>query len=80
MLVYFVSIWNILCPFGIPISWSFGNFMAIWYAFQRFGLLDQEKSGNPALRRKLAKARNCQIFAKETLHNRVESRIVLCTK
>jgi hypothetical protein len=28
------------------ISWSFGNFMVIWYAFQRFGKLCQEKSGN----------------------------------
>jgi hypothetical protein len=24
------------------ISWSFGNFMLIWYAFQRFGILCQK--------------------------------------
>jgi hypothetical protein len=30
------------------ISWSFDNFMVIWYAFKRFGILCQEKSGNGA--------------------------------
>jgi hypothetical protein len=40
-LVYFTAIGNILLPFGI--------FVVIWYIFPRFGILDQEKSGNPAL-------------------------------
>jgi hypothetical protein len=39
-LVYFTAIRNILRPFGI--------FVVIWYIFPRFGILDQEKSGNPA--------------------------------
>jgi hypothetical protein len=26
---------------------SFGNFVAVWYTFHRFGLLCQDKSGNP---------------------------------
>jgi hypothetical protein len=25
----------------------FGNLMAVWYVFPRFGMLNQEKSGNP---------------------------------
>jgi hypothetical protein len=27
--------------------WPFGNVVAIWYIFPRFGILCQEKSGNP---------------------------------
>jgi hypothetical protein len=40
MLVYFMVIWNILR--------TFGNTVAIWYIYPRFGTLCQEKSGNPA--------------------------------
>jgi hypothetical protein len=29
--------------------WPFGNLVVIWYIFPRFGILCQEKSGNPAL-------------------------------
>jgi hypothetical protein len=48
-----------ICPFGlptyiVPILWPFGifyghfvYFMAIWYIFPRFGVLHQEKIGNP---------------------------------
>jgi hypothetical protein len=39
-LEYFTAIWNILRPFG--------NVVAIWYIFPQFGILRQEKSGNPA--------------------------------
>jgi hypothetical protein len=38
-LEYITAIWYILL--------SFGNFMVIWYTFSRFGILCQEKSGNP---------------------------------
>jgi hypothetical protein len=48
MLVYFVVIWNIIRSSGIPILWPFGNVVVIWYIFPRFGILCQEKSGNPA--------------------------------
>jgi hypothetical protein len=30
------------------ILWPFGNVAVIWYSFPRFGILCQEKSGNPA--------------------------------
>jgi hypothetical protein len=40
-------IWNILRPFGIFYG-HFGNVVIIWYIFHRFGVLCQEKSGNPA--------------------------------
>jgi hypothetical protein len=33
--------------FGRFYIWPFGNFMAIWYIFPRFGISGQEKSGNP---------------------------------
>jgi hypothetical protein len=39
-LVYFTGIGNILWPFGVFC-------VVIWYIFPRFGILDQEKSGNP---------------------------------
>jgi hypothetical protein len=29
------------------ILWPFGNLVAIWYSFPHFGVLCQEKSGNP---------------------------------
>jgi hypothetical protein len=38
-LEYFTVIWYIL--------WPFGNFVVILYIFPRFGILCQEKSGNP---------------------------------
>jgi hypothetical protein len=38
-LEYIRAIWYIL--------WSFGNLGAFWYIFHRFGILCQEKSGNP---------------------------------
>jgi hypothetical protein len=38
-LEYFTVIWYIL--------WPFCNAVLIWYIFPRFGLLCQEKSGNP---------------------------------
>jgi hypothetical protein len=30
------------------VFWPFGNLVAIGYIFPRFGILDQDKSGNPA--------------------------------
>jgi hypothetical protein len=38
-LEYFTVIWYIL--------WPFGNVVVTWYIFSRFGILCQEKSGNP---------------------------------
>jgi hypothetical protein len=32
---------------GICILWHIGHVVVIWYIFPRFGLLHQEKSGNP---------------------------------
>jgi hypothetical protein len=43
-LEFFTAIWYIL--------WPFGNVVAIWYIFPRFGILCQEKSGNPDWRRR----------------------------
>jgi hypothetical protein len=37
-----MTIWSIVRPFGI--------FCGIWCIFPRFGILDQEKSGNPDAR------------------------------
>jgi hypothetical protein len=48
ILLYFMTIWPILRPLQI----FYGHliyFVAIWYIFPRFGILDQEKSGNPAV-------------------------------
>jgi hypothetical protein len=62
MLVDFMAIWSILCPFGVFYGYliyfshlrTFGTFfgqlvycMVIWYIFPRFGILCREKSGNP---------------------------------
>jgi hypothetical protein len=39
--VYFTAKWSILG--------TFGTFLVIWYNFSRFGMLQREKSGNPAV-------------------------------
>jgi hypothetical protein len=46
MLLYFMSIWNILQEYGI-FNGAFVIFVVIWYVFLSFGILYQEKSGNP---------------------------------
>jgi hypothetical protein len=38
-LEYFAEIWEVL--------WPFGKFVLIWYIFPVFGIVYQEKSGNP---------------------------------
>jgi hypothetical protein len=38
-LEYITAVWCIL--------WPLGNLWAIWYIFPNFGILCQEKSGNP---------------------------------
>jgi hypothetical protein len=43
-----MAIWNILQNIWY-ILWPFGNLVTIWYIFLRFGLLCQEKSGNPGV-------------------------------
>jgi hypothetical protein len=40
--VTFLAVWNILQPFG-----SYCGHLAMWYIFPRFGIMCQEKSGNP---------------------------------
>jgi hypothetical protein len=53
-LEYITAIWYIL--------WPFGNFVAIWYIFNRFGILNKEISGDPASTGKTApttKAESC---------------------
>jgi hypothetical protein len=45
ILVYFMDIWSILRTF----YWHLVNFLIIWCIFPQFGILYQEKSGNPAL-------------------------------
>jgi hypothetical protein len=42
-LEYFTVNWYIL--------WPFGNVVVIWFIFTRFGILRQEKSGNPGMQR-----------------------------
>jgi hypothetical protein len=41
-----MTIWSILRPLEIFYG-HLVNFMVIWYIFLHFGILDQEKSGNP---------------------------------
>jgi hypothetical protein len=48
MLIYFMSISNILQTFGIFYD-HLVHFVFIWYIFSAFGIIYQEKSGNPAL-------------------------------
>jgi hypothetical protein len=46
MLGYFMAFWSILRPYVIY-SGHLADLIVIWYIFSRFGMLHQEKSGNP---------------------------------
>jgi hypothetical protein len=48
----FMTIWSILRPLEIFYD-HLEYFEAIWYIFPLFGILDQEKSGNPVLQYKI---------------------------
>jgi hypothetical protein len=48
-LVHSLAIWNILQPLGTFFGHLVIYILAIWYILPRFGILCQEKSGNPAL-------------------------------
>jgi hypothetical protein len=52
MLVCFITVWNILRPFG-RFHGHLVDFMVTWYILSSFGKLYQQKSGNPALIAKL---------------------------
>jgi hypothetical protein len=49
ILVYFMTIWSILRSSEI-LNGHLVYFVVIWYIFPNFGILDQEKSGNPTSR------------------------------
>jgi hypothetical protein len=46
MLIYFMAIWNTLRIFGTFCDHSV-LVVLIWYIFPYFGIMHQEKSGNP---------------------------------
>jgi hypothetical protein len=48
-LVYFINIWSIIRPFDLFYG-HLVHFVVIWYIFSPVGILNQEKSGNPAYR------------------------------
>jgi hypothetical protein len=49
MLIYCMATWNILLAFGIFCD-HLEHFVFIWLIFSGFGIMYQEKSGNPAFR------------------------------
>jgi hypothetical protein len=49
MLIYFMAIWNILQTFGI-FNDHLVHFVCIGYISSDFGLMSNEKSGNPGTR------------------------------
>jgi hypothetical protein len=51
VLIYFVAISNILWILGIFYD-HLVQFVFIWYIFSDFGIMHQEKSGNPGLDRR----------------------------
>jgi hypothetical protein len=50
MMVYFMDTWSILRSF-VRFYGHLVQFVIIWYIFSRFGILFQEKSGNPDVNR-----------------------------
>jgi hypothetical protein len=49
MFIYLLVIWNILRTLGIFLGILVILVIVIWHIFPLFGILHQEKSGNPAL-------------------------------
>jgi hypothetical protein len=47
MLIYFMAIWNILRTFGL-LHDRLVQFVLICYIYSGFGIIHEEKSGNPA--------------------------------
>jgi hypothetical protein len=45
--IYFMAIWNIFTD-TMDLLLPFGTFVFIWYINSGFGIMYQEKSGNPA--------------------------------
>jgi hypothetical protein len=62
--VYFMNMWPILLPFDILYS-HLVHFVAMWYIFPRFGILCQEKSGNPGLNSLFGNEAGDQTFPEE---------------
>jgi hypothetical protein len=64
-----MAIWNILQTFGIFYD-HLVHFVFIWYIFSGFGIMYQEKSGNPApnLREKLEKFAGSHAPSTQNLH------------
>jgi hypothetical protein len=60
-LVYSITIWNTLRPLFTFYIWPLGNLLITWYISPRFGILNKEKSGNPALERSII---NSERFSK----------------
>jgi hypothetical protein len=52
-----MTIWSILQQLEIFYD-HLEYFVVIWYIFPRFGILDQEKSGNPAVNTRCLYIRN----------------------
>jgi hypothetical protein len=62
MLIYFMGSWNILLRSG-NFYGCLVHFVSTWYIFPGFGIMDQEKSGNPAsTRTNVARLSFCYVF------------------
>jgi hypothetical protein len=70
--VYFMTICNILWPFGI-ICGRLVLFVAIWYIFPILVCLAQEKSGNPGLGAK----RNFKVIDSDQDKGRSEANVLM---
>jgi hypothetical protein len=62
MPIYFLVVWNILRSFGVFYG-HLENVVVIWYIFPHFGILCQEKSGNPVLNGRSVKKMGPESFA-----------------
>jgi hypothetical protein len=73
-----MAIWKILRPFG-KFYGHFGNLALIWYIFLRFGILNNEKSGNPGWMRKCTQLDKGPEEKEQNIENsRVNFYLTLC--
>jgi hypothetical protein len=71
MFTYFIATWNILRKFWVFYD-HLVHFVFIWYIFFGFGIMHQEKSGNPASGKKTRMAFSAENWSRKnwlTIHH-----------
>jgi hypothetical protein len=73
-----MAIWSMIRQFGIFCG-QLVYFMVIWYIFSRFGMLYQEKSGNPDVDSWVIQTASKSTNIKKCIRSSVTRRVLRCS-